>query len=77
MIVRMNQGEHEACKIVQGRKHAVILDGGFGGVYAAIEFEQTLARKSNLDVMLVNRDNFFLFRASKRKSVWCSTSCSV
>lgn len=61
MIVRMNEGEHGACQIVPERKHVVILGGGFGGVYAAIEFEKTLACDSNLDVTLVNRDNFFLF----------------
>lgn len=44
-----------------GRKHVVILGGGFGGVYAAIEFEKTLARDSNVCVTLVNRENFFLF----------------
>jgi NADH dehydrogenase len=39
----------------------VILGGGFGGVYAAIEFEKTLARDADVDVTLVNRENFFLF----------------
>ena len=39
----------------------LILGGGFGGMYAALEFEQALARGADLDVTLVNRDNFFLF----------------
>ena len=39
----------------------LILGGGFGGMYAALEFERALARGANLDVTLVNRDNFFLF----------------
>jgi NADH dehydrogenase len=39
----------------------VILGGGFGGMYAAMEFEQALAQGADLDVTLVNRDNFFLF----------------
>lgn len=39
----------------------MILGGGFGGIYAAIEFEKTLARDSNVGVTLVNRENFFLF----------------
>jgi NADH:ubiquinone reductase (H+-translocating) len=30
-------------------------------MYAALEFEQALARGADLDVTLVNRDNFFLF----------------
>jgi NADH:quinone reductase (non-electrogenic) len=64
MIARMmDESEHqdEACQIVPGRKRVVILGGGFGGVYAAIEFEKTLARDADVDVTLVNRENFFLF----------------
>jgi NADH dehydrogenase len=62
MIARMAEGEHEeACQIRPGRKHVVILGGGFGGVYAALEFEKMLARAADVDVTLVNRENFFLF----------------
>jgi NADH dehydrogenase len=62
MIPRMGGAEHEgSCRVIPGRKHVVILGGGFGGVYAAIEFEKTLARDSNVCVTLVNRENFFLF----------------
>ena len=62
MIARMLEGEHdEACQITPGRKHVVILGGGFGGVYAALEFEKILRRDSSFDVTLVNRENFFLF----------------
>jgi NADH dehydrogenase len=39
----------------------LVLGGGFGGVYAALELEKTLARRDDLDVTLVTRDNFFLF----------------
>jgi NADH dehydrogenase len=39
----------------------LILGGGFGGMYAALEFERALAWGADLDVTLVNRDNFFLF----------------
>src|SRR5262245_31140108 len=62
MITRMFEGDHdEACQITPGRKHVVILGGGFGGVYAALEFEKTLACDTDVDVTLVNRENFFLF----------------
>ncbi|MDF0645172.1 MAG: NAD(P)/FAD-dependent oxidoreductase [Nitrospira sp.] len=63
MIARMDGSEHqeEACQIVPGRKHVVILGGGFGGVYTALEFERILRRESSFDVTLVNRENFFLF----------------
>jgi NADH dehydrogenase len=46
----------------QGSKNQVlILGGGFGGVYAALQFEKLLRRRSDLEVTLVSRDNFFLF----------------
>jgi NADH dehydrogenase len=44
-----------------GKPRVLILGGGFGGMYAALEFEQALAQGADLDVTLVNRDNFFLF----------------
>ncbi|MBX3326062.1 MAG: NAD(P)/FAD-dependent oxidoreductase [Nitrospira sp.] len=43
------------------KPRVVILGGGFGGMYAALELERALDRGSNLDVTLVNHDNFFLF----------------
>jgi NADH:ubiquinone reductase (H+-translocating) len=43
------------------RRRIVILGGGFGGVYAAMELEKLLPRESAIDVCLVSRDNFFLF----------------
>src|SRR5262245_14411459 len=43
------------------KKQVLILGGGFGGLYAALEFEKTLARDPDVDVTLVNRENFFLF----------------
>ncbi len=39
----------------------VILGGGFGGIYAALELEKVLARRPDLEVTLVARDNYFLF----------------
>ena len=45
----------------QGKSRVLILGGGFGGMYAALEFERALARGANIDVTLVNHDNFFLF----------------
>src|SRR5690349_23107065 len=43
------------------KPRVLILGGGFGGMYVALEFERALARGANLDVTLVNRENFFLF----------------
>ena len=44
-----------------GKPRVLILGGGFGGMYAALEFERALEQGADLDVTLVNRDNFFLF----------------
>jgi len=43
------------------RKQILILGGGFGGVYAALELEKTLARDPDIQITLINRENFFLF----------------
>ncbi|MDI3465967.1 MAG: NADH dehydrogenase [Nitrospira sp.] len=47
--------------MVNGKPRVVILGGGFGGMYAALEFERALARGADLDVTLVNHNNYFLF----------------
>jgi NADH dehydrogenase len=39
----------------------VILGGGFGGLSAARELERLLPRDANVEITLVNRENFFLF----------------
>jgi NADH:quinone reductase (non-electrogenic) len=43
------------------RTRVVILGGGFGGLYVALELEKTLARDPKTEITLVNRENFFLF----------------
>jgi len=42
-------------------RRVLILGGGFGGIYAALELEKQLARDPGLEVTLVTRDNYFLF----------------
>lgn len=42
-----------------GRKRVVILGGGFGGVYTALELEKRLPA-SNYEVLLVAQNNFFV-----------------
>jgi len=39
----------------------VILGAGFGGLYAALKIESTLARLPDATATIVNRENFFLF----------------
>ena len=43
------------------KHHILILGGGFGGIYAAMQLEKTLGRDPDVTLTLVNRDNFFLF----------------
>jgi NADH dehydrogenase len=43
------------------KKRVVILGGGFGGLYTALEMERRIARDPDVEVTLVNHDNFFLF----------------
>lgn len=39
----------------------LILGGGFGGVYAALELDKHLKRRDDLQVTLISEDNFLLF----------------
>src|SRR5262245_42933706 len=39
----------------------LVLGGGFGGVYTAIELDKVFAGDDSVELTLVNRDNFFPF----------------
>ena len=39
----------------------LILGSGFGGLYTALHLEKKLAGSRNVEITLVNRENFFLF----------------
>src|SRR5215468_7741277 len=39
----------------------VIAGGGFAGLYAAMHFDKRLARRDDVEVILISRDNFILF----------------
>jgi len=39
----------------------LILGGGFGGLYTALELEKRLARDPDVEITLVNRENFISF----------------
>jgi NADH dehydrogenase len=43
-----------------GKKRILILGGGFGGVYTARRLEQLCKRRSDVEIILVSRDNFLL-----------------
>src|SRR5258705_1214586 len=42
-------------------KRVLILGSGFGGLYTALHLEKKLRRYSDVELTLVNRENFFLF----------------
>ena len=42
------------------KKRIVILGGGFGGVYTARHLERLCKRRTDVEIMLVSRDNFLL-----------------
>src|SRR2546426_12681120 len=42
------------------KKRILILGGGFGGVYTARHLERLFKRRSDVEIVLVSRDNFLL-----------------
>ena len=42
------------------KKRILVLGGGFGGTYTARRLERLLARRSDVEIILVSRDNFLL-----------------
>lgn len=46
---------------VTEQKRILVLGGGFGGLYAALELEKRFAGRADVELTLVNRENFFLF----------------
>jgi NADH dehydrogenase len=43
------------------KKRILILGGGFGGLYTALALDKTIAGRDDIEVTLVNRENFILF----------------
>lgn len=44
------------------RKRIVILGGGFGGVYTAFNLEQALSQRDDYEIVLINKENYFVFQ---------------
>src|SRR5580693_2731420 len=42
------------------KKRILILGGGFGGVYTACHLERLFKHRSDVEIVLVSRDNFLL-----------------
>ncbi len=43
------------------KKRIIILGGGFAGLYTALQLDKTIAKDSDIEVILVNEENFILF----------------
>jgi NADH dehydrogenase len=50
-----------ACDGTSGRRHVLILGSGFAGLYAALRFEKKLRESDDVEVTLINRENYFAF----------------
>src|SRR6476661_7530873 len=44
------------------RKRVVILGGGFAGIYTAQYLEKVLGRRDDFEIVLINRENYFVFQ---------------
>ncbi len=44
------------------RKRILILGGGFGGIYTAITLQKVLKSQNDLEIALVNQENYFVFQ---------------
>jgi NADH dehydrogenase len=46
----------------QKRKKILVLGGGFGGVYTVMTLQKALKRRPDIDISLVNQENYFVFQ---------------
>src|SRR5919202_2285789 len=44
------------------RQRVCILGGGFAGVYTALYLEKALGRRDDFDIVLINKENYFVFQ---------------
>lgn len=44
------------------RTRVVILGGGFAGIYTAAHLEKALASRDDLEIILINKENYFVFQ---------------
>src|SRR5262249_10204024 len=59
---RMCPGSVKEPEATGARKRIVILGGGFAGLYTAIHLEQLLRGRQDVEVVLVNKENYFVFQ---------------
>ena len=49
-------------KTEMSSQRVVILGGGFAGVYTAMKLERLLRKRQDVEVVLVNRENYLVFQ---------------
>ncbi len=54
--------DHDHGTAASGKKRIVILGGGFAGVYTAMALERAQKGKGDFEIVLVNRENYFVFQ---------------
>src|ERR1700747_2736889 len=54
------------------KKRVVILGGGFGGVYVAVQLGKFLSKKEReeIEIVLVNRENYIVFQPLLPEVIW-------
>ncbi|MDN3507969.1 MAG: FAD-dependent oxidoreductase, partial [Simkaniaceae bacterium] len=45
-----------------GKKRVIVLGGGFGGVYTAMQLEKHFKKSKEWEVVLINRENYFVYQ---------------
>src|SRR5690242_17800283 len=61
LVARRRRYQH-VVDVGKDRKHIVVLGGGFGGVYTAQALERLLGDRDDVEISLVNRENYFVFQ---------------
>lgn len=61
IVARRRRYQH-VVDVGKDRKHIVVLGGGFGGVYTAQALERLLGDRDDVEISLVNRENYFVFQ---------------
>jgi NADH dehydrogenase FAD-containing subunit len=58
----LSKGErHQLTREGMNRTRIIVAGGGFAGLSAAMYLDKTLARRAEIEVTLIGRENFILF----------------